>query len=428
MPQIQYPAYTQPPAFTPPTAQHAPKMELPDNPQVFIPRRDYRLRGGGYNFERPGTTVFAVEQWALPKPQIASAYLPHNPQEFIARREYLTRGGGYRSLYEKPGTTVFAIEKWAVTMGWPEGPDAPQQFRGAADTRARIAAMPSFTRDIVQPTTAVTWGWDPSLPDLPTRRPSGLQTRSETLLPSAWPPVLLWSATYPDRVQTRRLPVAALPCVETDPYSLTVQPIVVTISAWVTYPDTTRRATLTTALIPTRETRGPALEQVAPTLQWSAKYHETTSRRRLSASAMPSSVTDPTTPAPFVVRAWNVTYPSTTSRRRLAPATLPVSVTDPTTPAVVLVTGWGVTAPVATRRPSLAPADYALTATRGAWIVRTPPILTIAMTVGLTREVAFTEAITQQTSATVSCTTTSAHAVTVTTSVPWTVTLHRQDE
>ncbi len=94
--QIQYPAYTQPPAFTPPTIDAMGWRRSQPDIDWLTPRgryRDQRLAA----LQTTGATVFAVENWVVisATKDIGHAYYPANPQQFINRRDYRARGGGY---------------------------------------------------------------------------------------------------------------------------------------------------------------------------------------------------------------------------------------------------------------------------------------------------------------------------------------------
>lgn len=331
MPQIQYPAYTQPTAFTPPTTD---KMGWhPSVPDVVRYESRGRLRPDAYqpHEQTTGATVFTPEKWAVPGSTIGTAYVPHNPQQFQSRldargggnyrtalyspwftydfetenllktstllkaayygpdnpqqfifaKDYRLRGGGYVALLDTQSHAVFAVEQWKTALGWgAELPDDPRLGRRPLT----FVQFPSVARGEAPEKFAATLQWGAELPDDPRlgRRPTTYANyvsnvaRTDVVVSLA--PTLLWSANYPDT--TRRavsLLTAGIPYLfrGESPVQLPAQP---TVCATLLY----SKLSLYLSYSAT------AVCSPHATLQWSAVYPDTTRRASQPVAAAPS--------------------------------------------------------------------------------------------------------------------------------------------
>lgn len=307
MAQIQYPAYTQPPAFTPPTS--AQMGWRPSTPDSVMPAQVRTERSGGRGVRNytalllPAmVAVFAIEQWAPAKGAVFEG--PDNPQQVISGRELGARGGGYRALYDTQSHAVFAVEQWTTAKGWgSEVPDDPRLGRRTRLDGALYA--PGFISDPTTPGTTIT--------------PVGL-------------------SKYPDTTARARLPIAALPWLaargEAPEQFTSTQGV-----RLATYPDRVGRFALYWAGLTEVSNASP----FDGTLLWNGHAPDQTRRAGLSAAQYaPTPTVDPTAPAPNTpTLRWDAQYPGTTRRASLAPIYYPTTVTDPTTPIVVASTlGW----------------------------------------------------------------------------------------
>jgi hypothetical protein len=351
MPQIQYPAYTSPPAFTPPTI---PEMAWRGSRPDWV-RHHARGRWDVSRLQTAsqttGATVFAVEQWALPKPLVAKAYLPDNPQQFINRRDYRARGGGYLNTpwhfwgfdlenlpLPKPmvATAVYPhkLNYRRDHPWWPSG-DVPLQppaavvaldWLGYEDAQIprlkwRVGGPSVFRGETIEQADAVLQ-WSVEAPDTTTR--AKLHTAQ---IPAAFrTPVvdpgltsLLWSVIAPDTTQRAKLQTAQLPnFIRTS----IVDPGVNTLLWSVVAPSATLRAKLPTSEIPATF-RGELVENRAAVLQWSVQAPSTTRQRSLTTGELPSLSLQPP-PIATDLRVWAI-GPSTTSRLSLNVADVPAA-------------------------------------------------------------------------------------------------------
>ncbi len=386
MPQIQYPAYTQPPSPPVPPPQLGWRTTLPDNVQL-TPRGRYGPGKLITALQTVGATVFAQPQWALPVPLLAKAYLPDPPRPGLPRT---AQGGGkgvsaYTALYSPFTAYDFNPENWALPKPLLAKAYVPDWN---VLVRPRWATFPSFFPDLAQLTSTVTvldWYADQT----PTYRAKRLTRTADVdvLSPVAFPPTLQWSAEYPDITRRAKLDTAQLPF-GARPEALGEFDETLLWSA--TYPDTTRRAALKTAHLPATF-RPEALHELPATLLWGAEYPDTTRRLSLRIAAMPfqfrtelelavafayppsSYYPDTTTRAALDRAAMpsvfagesiehfarkllaTVTFPDTTRRRSLATGQMP-SVFRPD-PVLDTLLRWNVIAPVATSRRSLTTAE-----------------------------------------------------------------------
>jgi hypothetical protein len=353
MPQIQYPAYTSPPAFTAPTI---PQLgwwgSRPD-----VVRHHARGRWDVSRLQTAsqttGANVFAIEQWTVisSTKDIGHTYLPTNPQQFINRRDYRGKGGGYLNapwsfwgfdlenlpLPKPMVATAFYPDKLNYRRDhpwWPSG-DVPLQppaavvaldWLGYEDAQIprlkwRVGGPSVFRSDALEQADAVLQ-WSVEAPDTTTR----------AKLPTAQIPatfrgelvenraaVLQWSVTAPSSTSRRALTTPNLTAqfrpetVETAPATL----------LWsVVAPDTTARAKLTTAQIPSLA-RGEFVENRAAVLQWSVQAPSTTRQRSLTTGELPSLSLQPP-PIAVDLRVWAF-GPSTTRRLSLSVADVPAA-------------------------------------------------------------------------------------------------------
>ncbi len=389
MAQIQYPAYTQPVAIAAPPSvdTYGWRRTQPDDVSQGV--RGRYPRGKLITaLQTVGAVVFAVEQFALPKPLVAKAYVPDNPQQFIHKADQRAKGGAYRNapwVFWTPDPENWALPKPYAAAA--ELPDRPRHYF----VRSRLATGQWFTTDLRPPSAAQTgtdWmtAWPAQTPKLARRSVSLLTTDVDVLSPEFFPPTLEWSATYPDTTSRDRLAVAQLPTYTSGedqaeiaqwtvvfpdttrrtrlPVALypamfrgeTLDKFPATLLWSATYPDTTRRASLSTADLPT-SFRGEAIEQFRATLLWGSYAPETTRRARLGTAPIPSAFTGQLVPIVGPTLLWSVTAPPTTSRRHLDVAQIPTQFrSDPFASSAVTLL-WGTYTPNSTSRAQLTTAQ-----------------------------------------------------------------------
>jgi hypothetical protein len=320
MPQIQYPAYTSPPAFTPPTI---PQLgwwgHRPD-----VVRHHARGRWDTSRLQTAsqttGANVFAIEQWTVisSTKDIGHAYLPTNPQQFSNRRDYRGKGGGY--LNTPWHFWGFDLENLPLPKPLVADAFVPDKLNYRRDH----PWWPSGDVPIQPPAAVVALDWlgyeDAQIPRLKWRVGGPSVFRSDALEQA--PAVLQWSVEAPDTTTRAKLHTAQLPTFSRTPI---VDPGVNTLLWSVVAPSATLRAKLPTAQIPATF-RGELVENRAAVLQWSVQAPSTTRSRSLTTAELPATSfrPDPVVVPANDLRVWAVA-PSTTRRLSLSVADVPAA-------------------------------------------------------------------------------------------------------
>ena len=350
MPQIQYPAYTSPPAFTLPAADAMGwKAYEPDNVSL-APRGRYRTGQMMTALQTVGAVVFAVEQFALPKPLKAEAYYPAPPRPALAKT---AQGGGkgvsaYTALWSPFLAYDYDAENWPLPKPYLADavlPDSPYQF---ARKPVRYS-WPSVFEHPAPIEAAISTDWMIGFPATTNaKRPRAqVLTDVDVFAPEGFPPTLEWSATYPDTTRREKLTVDEYPS-SFRPEALHELPATLLWNAF--YPERTTRAALKTAQLPS-VFRPEAIQHFTPTLLWSAIYPDTTRRSSLNTALLPSTGFENTIFAePSTRLLCEVFYPDSTRRLALVTAELPSFSAGQQIDLTGLRLQWTVVYPDTTRR------------------------------------------------------------------------------
>ncbi len=324
MSQIQYPAYTQPPAFTPPTTDADGWRETePD--QQWRSRWDLRYGKGSTAYAAlytsPSVETIAPEKFTIPGTFVDRiTNRPTSPTQFINRRDYRGRGGGYQFFNE---IAVFALEQLNPKLGWgqAETPDNPEIFRKRG--QAAAVMQTAFTTDLTVPTVTLTdlrvftiYPSTTARVSLP--RADHPNSADFVIAPEQFAPTLLWSVTYPDTTQR-----ASLQTADQLWKAQTIAPekFAATLLWSVTAPSTTARASLKTAAMPFFTSTTAVENFDIPPLSWKGSQPEYFKRRELKAQENTWFTSDPTTPVPVITRLNAFSFaPDTTRKARLAAA------------------------------------------------------------------------------------------------------------